>query len=138
MESFWMSEIKDAAKQIASSTQASQLDSEKLSGKHTEQEMILPWDIACAISAILFKKTWMLWTQEGWVSPHCGGKESLWAKFQFTRSNFLLGELPKLKGTFLGDCFYEMLTGLVINIIFWKFTLTFIFHLYPQICFCLT
>lgn len=54
MESFWMSEIKDGAKQIASSTQASQLDSEKLSGKQTEREMIFPWDIACAISAILF------------------------------------------------------------------------------------
>ena len=47
------------------------------------------------------------------------------ATSQFIRSNFSLGELPKLhfQGTFRGvDCFYEVLAKLVIRIIFSKST----------------
>lgn len=46
MESSWIKEIEDGAKEVVSSTQASQLDPEKLGGKDFDRVMVLPWDIA--------------------------------------------------------------------------------------------
>ena len=56
MESSWMTEIKGGAKQVLSSTQALQLDSENLSWKDIDRGMNLQWDTARGMPPFCLKK----------------------------------------------------------------------------------